>query len=57
MMEKSELFNKLVPSSTRTIKNLNNDTKHNVTSCSYDTQGHAQTYVERYCEIGKQNNR
>ena len=41
VMEKSELFKRLVSPRTNTMKNFNNDTKHNVTSWSYDMQGQA----------------
>ena len=50
---KSDLLNKLVSSSTRTITKFHNETKHNVISWSYDVQGHvhkSQTCVEPYCE-------
>ena len=51
---KSELFNKVLSSSSSTTAKFDSDTKHNVTSWSYDMQGHAhqaQTRVERYCEV------
>ena len=51
VMEKSELFNKLVSSSTSTTKNFNKKTKHNVTSLSHDMQGPAQKCVDRYSTL------
>ena len=50
--EKSELLNQLVSSCTSTTTEFNYDTKRNVTSWSYDMQGHAPQCVERYCELG-----
>ena len=38
-MEEAGLFNKLVSSSTSTVKNSKDDAKHNVTSWSDDMQG------------------
>ena len=49
--EKQDLLTKLVSSSTSTITKFNTDFKNDVVSPSYDTQGHAQKYVERYCEL------
>ena len=51
VMDKSELFNKLISSSTITTKNFNNDAIHNVTSWCYDLQGRAQKCVECCCAL------
>ena len=49
--EKSEIFNKLVSSNASTVKSLNHDAKHTVTSWNHDMQGRAHKCVERYCKL------
>ena len=57
VMEKSELFNKLVSSITSTNENFNNDPKHNVNIIELRRAVSRTKRVERPLRIGKQQKR